>query len=84
MPLYAWVLIFWVFFSILTTLGVVAYGEVEYYLGYFKIFSLALCFFLSLLVNVGAFGNGYIGFRYWRHPTGEMIPRPPSLSDMAD
>lgn len=73
MPLWGWVLVFWVFFSILTTLGVVAYGEIEYYLGWFKIASLAICFFLSILVDVGAFGNGYIGFRYWGSPTGPII-----------
>jgi amino acid transporter len=70
MPLWGWVLVFWVFFSILTTLGVVAYGEIEYHLGWFKIGSLAVCFFLSILVNVGAFGNDYIGFSYWKPPQG--------------
>ncbi|RMZ85041.1 hypothetical protein DV738_g5, partial [Chaetothyriales sp. CBS 135597] len=73
MPSWAWVIVFAVFFSILTTRGVVVYGEVEYYLGWFKIFSLFICFFLSLLVNVGAFGNGYIGFKYWKEPTGPII-----------
>jgi amino acid transporter len=68
MPSWGWALVFWGFFSILTTLGVVVYGELEYYMGWFKILSLALCFFLSFLVNVGAFGNGYIGFRYWKTP----------------
>ena len=71
MPLWGWTLVFFVFFSILTTLGVVAYGEIEYYLGWIKLLSLFLCFFLSFLVNVGAFGNGYIGFKYWKHPTGK-------------
>ncbi|RMD44829.1 hypothetical protein DV735_g425, partial [Chaetothyriales sp. CBS 134920] len=73
MPEWAWVLVFAVFFSILTTRGVVVYGEIEYYLGWFKIFSLLLCYFLSLLVNVGGFGNGYIGFKYWGHPTGYYV-----------
>ncbi len=73
MPLWGWTIVFWVFFSILTTLGVVVYGEIEYYLGWFKILSLTLCFFLSILVNVGAFGNGYIGFKYWGRPTGTSL-----------
>lgn len=73
MPSWGWAIVFWVFFSILTTLGVVVYGELEYYLGWFKILSLALCFFLSILVNVGAFGNGYIGFKYWGSPTGPIV-----------
>jgi len=73
MPMWGWTLVFWVFFSILTTLGVVVYGEIEYYMGWFKILSLFLCFFLSILVNVGAFGNPYIGFKYWGRPTGPII-----------
>lgn len=72
MPLYAWVIVFWVFFSFLSTLGVAIYGELEFYLGWFKIGSLAVCFFLSFLVNVGGFGNGYIGFRYWTPPQGVL------------
>ncbi|CZR59981.1 related to amino acid transporters [Phialocephala subalpina] len=73
MPMWAWVLIFWGFFSVLSTLGIVVYGELEYYLGWFKIISLAVCFFISFLVNVGAFGNGYIGFRYWTPPEGPIV-----------
>ena len=73
--MWAWVLIFWGFFSVLSTLGIVVYGELEYYLGWFKIISLAVCFFISFLVNVGAFGNGYIGFRYCKCQfLGELFP----------
>lgn len=72
MPLYAWVIVFFVFFAMLSTVGIVIYGELEYYLGWFKIISLAVCFFISFLVNVGAFGNGYIGFKYWDPPTGKL------------
>lgn len=71
MPLWAWILIFFVFFAILTTLGVFMYGEIEFYLGWFKIAALALCFLLSILYDVGAFGNGYVGFRYWGSDYGE-------------
>ncbi len=69
--MWAWTLIFWGFFSVLSTLGVVVYGELEYYLGWFKIVSMGVCFFISILVNVGAFKGGYIGFRYWTAPTGK-------------
>ncbi|KUI71115.1 hypothetical protein VM1G_07281 [Cytospora mali] len=72
-PLWGWILVFWVFFSCLTTLGVHIYGELEFYLGWFKIGALALCFFLSFLYNVGAFGTGYIGFRYWGAPYGPIL-----------
>lgn len=71
MPLWAWVLVFFVFFLLMTTVGVSVYGEIEFYLGWFKILSLGLCFLLSILYNVGAFpGTDYIGFRYWGPPYG--------------
>lgn len=70
MPLWAWVLVFFAFFLCMTTVGVRIYGEIEFYLGWFKIASLGLCFLLSILYNVGAFGTGYIGFRYWGPPYG--------------
>lgn len=57
----------------MTTLGVRIYGEIEFYLGWFKLGALGLFFFLSLLYNVGAFGTGYIGFRYWTAPYGPIL-----------
>lgn len=71
MPTWGWLIVFFVFFSLLSTIGVVFYGEVEFWLGWFKILSLGVCFFISILVNVGAFGNDYIGFSYWTPPDGE-------------
>jgi amino acid transporter len=73
MPSWAWCLIFWVVFNILTTLGVSVYGELEYIFGMFKFISLAVLFFLAILANVGAFGGGYTGFKYWGAPTGPII-----------
>jgi amino acid permease len=69
-PIWAWYLIFWVLFSTITTLGVGFYGEIEYFFGMFKFIALAVLFFVSILSNVGAFGNGYVGFRYWEEPYG--------------
>lgn len=69
-PVWAWYVLIFVFFSILTTLGVNFYGEIEYYFGMFKFLSLIVLFFISILANVGAFGNGYVGFRYWKEPYG--------------
>lgn len=60
-------------FNVITTLGVAVYGELEYFFGMFKFLSLAVLFFLSILANVGAFGNGYVGFRYWRAPSGNTF-----------
>jgi amino acid transporter len=73
MPSWAWCLIFWVVFNILTTMGVSVYGELEYFFGMFKFISLAVLFFLAILANVGAFGGGYVGFKYWGAPTGNYF-----------
>lgn len=69
-PFWAWCLIFWVVFSLMTTLGVRIYGELEYIFGMFKFLALIVLFFVSILANVGAFGHGYVGFKYWKAPTG--------------
>lgn len=74
-PVWAWYILIFVFFSILTTLGVNYYGEIEYYFGMFKFLSLIVLFFISILANVGAFGNGYVGFRYWKAPYGMAFCR---------
>lgn len=73
MPQWAWYLIFWAVFNVLTTLGVTVYGELEYIFGMFKFLSLIVLFFISILANVGAFGNGYVGFRYWTPPDGPLV-----------
>ena len=58
-------------FSVMTLLGVRVYGEIEYYFGMFKFGSLILLFILSIVSNAGGFGSGdYVGFRYWKKPTG--------------
>lgn len=74
-PIWAWYLIFWALFSTITTLGVGFYGEIEYFFGMFKFIALAVLFFISILSNVGAFGNGYVGFRYWGEPYGLSISK---------
>lgn len=70
-PQFAWALIFWFVFSIMTMLGVNVYGELEYFFGMFKFGSLIVLFLLSIVANVGGFGGGYVGFRYWTKPYGK-------------
>ncbi|EXJ78582.1 hypothetical protein A1O1_08983 [Capronia coronata CBS 617.96] len=72
-PSYAWALIFWAVFSVITLLGVNVYGELEYFFGMFKFLSLIILFILSIVANVGGFGGGYVGFRYWTKPNGPII-----------
>lgn len=71
-PSYAWALIFWAVFSVITLLGVNVYGELEYFFGMFKFLSLIILFILSIVANVGGFGGGYVGFRYWTKPNGRL------------
>ncbi|KAI1267956.1 amino acid permease/ SLC12A domain-containing protein [Xylariaceae sp. FL1019] len=60
-PSYGWILIFWALFQTTSLLGVVVYGEMEFWLAVWKLV-------LAILVNTGAIGGEYIGFRYWRDP----------------
>lgn len=73
MPSWAWFLVFWAVYNIISTLGVSVYGELEYIFGMFKFCALIVLFFIAILANVGAFGNGYVGFRYWNPPDGPII-----------
>jgi len=67
-PGYGWILIAWSFFQCLALLGVVVYGEVEFWLSTWKFFCVVCGFLVAILINTGAIGGEYIGFRYWRDP----------------
>ncbi|KAI0849694.1 amino acid permease/ SLC12A domain-containing protein [Daldinia vernicosa] len=67
-PSYAWVLIFWVGFQCTSLLGIVVYGEMEFWLACWKLICVVGGFLVAILVNTGAIGGEYIGFRYWRDP----------------
>ncbi|KAI1801295.1 amino acid permease/ SLC12A domain-containing protein [Daldinia bambusicola] len=67
-PSYAWILIFWVAFQGSSLLGIVVYGEMEFWLSCWKLVCVVGGFLVAILVNTGAIGGEYIGFRYWRDP----------------
>ncbi|KAI1173507.1 amino acid permease/ SLC12A domain-containing protein [Nemania sp. FL0916] len=67
-PSYGWILIFWALFQGTSLLGIVVYGEMEYWLAVWKLFTVLGGFLVAILVNTGAIGGEYIGFRYWRDP----------------
>ncbi|KAI1380421.1 amino acid permease [Hypoxylon crocopeplum] len=67
-PPYAWVLIFWVAFQCTSLLGIVTYGDMEVYLSSWKMLCILGGFFVAILLNTGAIGGEYIGFRYWNTP----------------
>lgn len=69
-PVGAWIAIFWVVLLLLSFLGVLAFGEVEFVLATIKVAGLAVFFIISIVINVGGTSgdHGYIGFRYFQDP----------------
>lgn len=69
-PTGAWIAIFWVIFMGTSLLGVLAYGEVEFWLATIKVIGIVVFFILSIVINVGGAGGnaGYIGFRFFKDP----------------
>lgn len=68
-PVGAYIAIFWVAFLAFSMMGVMAYGEAEFWLASIKVLFLVVFFILSIVVNVGGTGaHDYVGFRYFQHP----------------
>lgn len=67
-PSYGWILLAWAFFQCTSLLGVVIYGEMEFWLASWKFLCVLTGFLIAILLNTGAIGGDYIGFRYWKDP----------------
>ena len=67
-PSYGWILIFWAIYQCVSFFGVIVYGEVEFWLAVWKVICVLVGYLLAILVNTGAIGGDYIGFRFWRDP----------------
>ncbi|OAX79993.1 hypothetical protein ACJ72_05682 [Emergomyces africanus] len=67
-PQWAWILIFWVIFLGLSNLGILAYGEMEFWLSLIKVISLIVFFILAIFISSGKIGGHVIGFKYWNNP----------------
>lgn len=67
-PQWAWIIIFWVLFISLSMLGVLAYGEVEFWLSLIKVISISIFFILAIAISSGGIGPQKIGFKYWHDP----------------
>ncbi|EZF75643.1 hypothetical protein H105_02837 [Trichophyton soudanense CBS 452.61] len=67
-PQWAWILMFWVIFLTLSNLGVLTYGEVEFWLALIKVISLTVFFILATVISAGGIGGKTIGFKYWSNP----------------
>jgi len=49
-------------------LGVLAYGEVEFWLALIKVISISVFFILAIAISSGGIGPQKIGFKYWNDP----------------
>lgn len=67
-PTYGWILIWWAFYQGTCLLGVVVWGEMEFYLACWKLMCILGGFLCAILLNTGAIGGEYIGFEYWKDP----------------
>ncbi|PMD48146.1 amino acid permease [Hyaloscypha variabilis F] len=67
-PTYGVILVAWAIFQCTSLLGVVTYGEMEFWLASWKFLCVLCGFLIAILINTGAIGGDYIGFRYWKDP----------------
>ncbi|GES58626.1 amino acid permease [Aspergillus terreus] len=67
-PQWGWILIFWFLFLTLSNLGVLAYGEMEFWLSLIKVLGLIAFFILAICISTGGVGPQTIGFKYWHDP----------------
>lgn len=67
-PQWAWILMFWLLFLSLSMLGVLVYGEVEFWLALIKVISITAFFVIAIAISAGGIGPRVIGFKYWKDP----------------
>nr|XP_018259443.1 uncharacterized protein I303_08372 [Kwoniella dejecticola CBS 10117]OBR81601.1 hypothetical protein I303_08372 [Kwoniella dejecticola CBS 10117] len=69
MPNYGFILIFWCFFLSFSYLGVLAFGEAEFFLTAAKLIFIMAFFLCSILITSGAIGDqGKVGFKFYKDP----------------
>jgi amino acid transporter len=67
-PQWAWIVLWWFLFLALSLVGVLVYGEIEFWLSLIKIVAILVYFILAALIDTGVIGGTYIGMQYWRSP----------------
>ncbi|CAF9927360.1 MAG: hypothetical protein HETSPECPRED_006565 [Heterodermia speciosa] len=67
-PQWAWILIFWFIFLGLSMVGILAYGEIEFWLSLVKVISITIFFVVAIVISSGGIGGQKIGFKYWHDP----------------
>ncbi|OQO14912.1 hypothetical protein B0A48_00294 [Cryoendolithus antarcticus] len=58
----------WAFYQTVSLMGVVVYGEIEFFLASWKLFCVLGGFLVAILIDTRGIGGEYIGFRYWKTP----------------
>lgn len=66
----AWITIFWVCMTLLEFCAVQYFGEVEFWIGLIKIFTITGLIILGIVIFFGGApkSDGVLGFHYWKHP----------------
>lgn len=67
-PLWAWILIFWVILTTANLFPVKYYGEIEFWVALVKVLAIIGFLIYALCMVCGAGKTGPVGFRYWRNP----------------
>lgn len=69
-PLWGWFLILWSIFMGFQLLGIMAFGEAEFWLALFKLVGLTAYFIFAIIYAAGGLigQSEPLGFRYWRDP----------------
>lgn len=68
-PLYVWIIVFWIILTTLNLFPVKLYGEIEFWIALIKIVAIVGFLIFALCMVCGASPiYGPIGFRYWKNP----------------
>jgi amino acid transporter len=67
-PVWGWILIFFVTITIANFVPVRWYGEMEFWVAFVKVIAIVGFLIYALCMVCGAGQTGPVGFRYWRHP----------------
>lgn len=67
-PVWGWILIFFVTITAANFVPVRYYGEIEFWIAFVKVVAIVGFIIYALCMVCGAGVTGPVGFRYWRHP----------------
>lgn len=67
-PQWLWIVLWWFFFLGFSLVGVLVYGEIEFWLSLLKILALVIYFVLAALIDLGIIGGSFIGTQRWHNP----------------